>query len=200
MVIALSGSLNIERKMQHCRALMSRTLAECHDSLVSSEKLQWLLCCQRYKLTSMSIALWVKAVSGKLAFFSFLHGRALELRTSAEHQKTMISFECTLCLLCSQMQKLMSMSRDDIVVKALTGSFDKGREWPYCVGSPEGIKDQAYMPRQARLALALAGGRSWHSSSPSSCSSSSSMQTSVHVTVHHLMLSVVFLVAASGPC
>ena len=60
-------------------------------------------------------------------------------------------------LVCSQMQKFMSMSRDDLVVKALSGSFDKWREWPYCVGSPDSIKDQGFMPRQARAVLALAG-------------------------------------------
>ena len=58
---------------------------------------------------------------------------------------------------CSQMQKFMSMSRDDMVVNSLSASFDKMREWPFCVGSPEGIKDQAFLPRQARLVLALAG-------------------------------------------
>lgn len=58
---------------------------------------------------------------------------------------------------CSQMQKFMNMSRDDMVVNSLSASFDKMREWPYCVGSPEGIKEQAFMPRQARLVLALAG-------------------------------------------
>jgi hypothetical protein len=58
---------------------------------------------------------------------------------------------------CSQMQKFMSMSRDDMVVNSLSSSFDKMREWPFCVGSPEGIKDQAFLPRQARLVLALAG-------------------------------------------
>ena len=51
----------------------------------------------------------------------------------------------------------MNMSRDDMVVNSLSASFDKMREWPYCVGSPEGIKEQAFMPRQARLVLALAG-------------------------------------------
>ncbi|KAL0045726.1 hypothetical protein WJX82_002854 [Trebouxia sp. C0006] len=56
----------------------------------------------------------------------------------------------------SQMQKFMSMSRDDMVVNSLSASFDKMREWPFCVGSPEGIKDQAFLPRQARLVLALA--------------------------------------------
>ncbi|KAL0043408.1 hypothetical protein WJX79_003790 [Trebouxia sp. C0005] len=56
----------------------------------------------------------------------------------------------------SQMQKFMSMSRDDMVVKSLSASFDKMREWPFCVGSPEGIKDQAFLPRQARLVCVLA--------------------------------------------
>ncbi|DBA73425.1 TPA: hypothetical protein ACH3X1_011462 [Trebouxia sp. C0004] len=56
----------------------------------------------------------------------------------------------------SQMQKFMSMSRDDMVVNSLSAVFDKMREWPFCVGSPEGIKDQAFLPRQARLVLALA--------------------------------------------
>ena len=51
----------------------------------------------------------------------------------------------------------MSMSRDDMVVNSLSASFDKMREWPFCVGSPEGIKDQAFLPRQARLVCALAG-------------------------------------------
>ena len=55
------------------------------------------------------------------------------------------------------MQKFMSMSRDDLVVNSLSTSFDKLREWPYCVGSPEAIKDQSFLPRHARLALALAG-------------------------------------------
>lgn len=61
------------------------------------------------------------------------------------------------CGACSQMQKFMSMSRDDMVVNSLSASFDKMREWPFCVGSPEGIKDQAFLPRQAQLVLALAG-------------------------------------------
>ena len=51
----------------------------------------------------------------------------------------------------------MSMSRDDMVVNSLSASFDKMREWPFCVGCPEGIKEQAFLPRQARLVLALAG-------------------------------------------
>ncbi len=58
---------------------------------------------------------------------------------------------------CSQMQKFMSMARDNMVVNSLSASFDKMREWPFCVGSPEGMKDQAFLPRQARLVLALAG-------------------------------------------
>lgn len=57
----------------------------------------------------------------------------------------------------SQMQKFMSMSKDDMVVNSLSASFDKLREWPYCVGTPEGIKDQSFLPRHARLAQALAG-------------------------------------------
>lgn len=56
------------------------------------------------------------------------------------------------------MQKFMSMSKDDLVVNSLSTSFDKLREWPYCVGTPEAIKDQSFLPRHARLALALAGG------------------------------------------
>ena len=52
----------------------------------------------------------------------------------------------------------MSMSRDDMVVNSLGSSFDNLREWPYCVGSPEAIKDQSFLLRHARLALALAGG------------------------------------------
>lgn len=62
---------------------------------------------------------------------------------------------CDVC--CSQMQKFMNMSRDDLVVNSLSTSFDKLREWPYCVGSPEAIRDQSFLPRHARLALALAG-------------------------------------------
>jgi len=64
---------------------------------------------------------------------------------------------CDVCVWCSQMQKFMSMSRDDMVVNSLSASFDKMQEWPFCVGSPEGIKDQAFLLRQARLVLALAG-------------------------------------------
>ena len=56
------------------------------------------------------------------------------------------------------MQKFMNMSRDDMVVNSMSTSFDKLREWPYCVGSPEAIKDQSFLPRHARLALALTGG------------------------------------------
>ena len=58
---------------------------------------------------------------------------------------------------CSQMQQFMSMSQDDMVVKSLSASFDKLREWPFCVGSPEGLKDQSFLLRHARLALALTG-------------------------------------------
>ena len=57
----------------------------------------------------------------------------------------------------------MNMSRDDLVVNSLSTSFDKLREWPYCVGSPEALRDQSFLPRHARLALALAGK---HSTSP----------------------------------
>lgn len=63
---------------------------------------------------------------------------------------------------CSQMQKFMSMSKDDLVVNSLSTSFDKLREWPYCVGSPEAIRDQSFLPRHARLALALAGEHPQH--------------------------------------
>lgn len=55
------------------------------------------------------------------------------------------------------MQKMMSMSKDDMVVSSLSSGFDRFREWPYCVGTPEGMRDQAFMPRHARLALALTG-------------------------------------------
>lgn len=53
------------------------------------------------------------------------------------------------------MQKMMGMSKDDMVVSSLAAGFDRFREWPYCVGTPEGIRDQSFMPRHARLALAL---------------------------------------------
>lgn len=67
-------------------------------------------------------------------------------------------WSCGVCVcVCSQMQKFMSMSKDDMVVNSLSASFDKLREWPYCVGTPEGIKDQSFLPRHARLAQALAG-------------------------------------------
>ena len=73
------------------------------------------------------------------------------------------------------MQKFMSMSRDDMVVNSLSASFDDFSEWPFCVGSPEGLRDQAFMTRQARLCLALAGKLSYPASSCLARSPSSSM-------------------------
>lgn len=52
---------------------------------------------------------------------------------------------------------MMGMSKDDAMITTLATGFDGFSEWPYGVGSPEGIEDQSFMPRHARLVLSMTG-------------------------------------------
>ncbi|KAK9818405.1 hypothetical protein WJX72_012161 [[Myrmecia] bisecta] len=56
----------------------------------------------------------------------------------------------------SRMKKMMAMSRDDAVAKAMAMTFERLAEWPAGRSLPEAVKEQHFLVRHAALAKELA--------------------------------------------